>query len=176
MHENGDLYVVNGTYCHRLSPDLQVVAEHRLDADNAHNGHVVLSDGNLVTKDISDNPAKPSVFTVLDPDLAVVDRFVFPWNSVGRFSSDRRDGIDHLYVTSSTAFLFVLRVPFHICTSRFCPGWSSHVTTHHLVIGHRLDTAAQGPPLRTPSVGRRARVFADRFNRQLCSRARVPER
>ena len=94
MHENGDLYVVNGTYCHRLSPDLQVVAEHRLDADNAHNGHVVLSDGNLVTKDISDNPAKPSVFTVLDPDLAVVDRFVFPWNSVGRFSSDRRDGMD----------------------------------------------------------------------------------
>ena len=90
MHENGDLYVVNGTYCHRLSPDLQVVAEHRLDADNAHNGHVVLSDGNLVTKDISDNPAKPSVFTVLDPDLAVVDRFVFPWNSVGRLSQRDR--------------------------------------------------------------------------------------
>lgn len=103
VHENGDLYAVNGTYCHRLSPDLEVVAEHRLATENAHNGHVVLSDGNLVMKDLSDNLARPSTFTVLNPDLRVVDRYRFPWNSVGRFSSDRRDGIDHLYVSSSTS-------------------------------------------------------------------------
>lgn len=103
VHENGDLYVVNGRYCHRLTPDLEVVAEHRLDVDNAHNGHVVLSDGNLVTKDMSDDPARRAVFTVLSPALELVDRFDFPWNSVGRFSTDRVAGEDHLYVTSSTA-------------------------------------------------------------------------
>ena len=54
VHENGDLYVVNGTYVHRLNPQLEIVAEHRLAANNAHNGHVVFSDGNLVTKDISE--------------------------------------------------------------------------------------------------------------------------
>ncbi len=101
-HANGDLYVVNGTYCHRLSPDLEVVAEHRLATESAHNGHVVLSDGNLVMKDLSDDLAKPSTFTVLDPELRVVDRYRFPWNSVGRFSSDRSRGVDHLYVSSST--------------------------------------------------------------------------
>lgn len=102
VHENGDLYVVNGNYCHRLSPDLDVVAEHRLQTENAHNGHVVLSDGNLVMKDIQNDPGQRSVFTVLDPDLKVVDRFELPWNSVGRFSSDRRDGRDVLYATSPT--------------------------------------------------------------------------
>jgi len=93
---------VNGTYCHRLTPDLEVVAEHRLETENAHNGHVVLSDGNLVMKDISDDPAKRATFTVLDPRLRLVDRYEFPWNSVGRFSADRSAGRDHLYVTSST--------------------------------------------------------------------------
>ena len=102
VHENGDLYMVNGRYCHRLSPDLSVVAEHRIETDNAHNGHVVLSDGNLVTKDIQNDPRKRSFFTVLNPDLKVVDRFEFPANSVGRFSCDRLAGRDHLYVTSST--------------------------------------------------------------------------
>lgn len=102
VHENGDLYVVNGSYCHRLSPDLAVVAEHRLAADRFHNGHVVLSDGNIVMKDLTDDPASPSVFTVLDPDLKLVDRYSFPWASVGRFSADRQDGADHLYVTHAT--------------------------------------------------------------------------
>ncbi len=102
VHENGDLYVVNGTYCHRLSPELHVVAEHRLTTNNAHNGHVVLSDGNLVMKDISDDPARRAVFTVLDPYLTVIDRYEFPWNSVGRFSSDRVGDRDYLYVTSPT--------------------------------------------------------------------------
>lgn len=99
VHENGDLYVTNGCYCHRLSPSLEVKAERRLPVDNAHNGHLILSDGNLVTKDIQNDPAKRTWFTVLDPDLEIVDRFEFPENSVGRFSSDRTAAGDLLYVT-----------------------------------------------------------------------------
>ncbi len=100
VHENGDLYVTNGCYIHRLSPSLEVKAERRLPLDNAHNGHLILSDGNLVTKDIQNDPAKRSWFTVLDPNLDSVDRFEFPENSVGRFSSDRTPAADLLYVTS----------------------------------------------------------------------------
>lgn len=102
VHENGDIYVVNGCYCHRLSPDLDVLAERRLPVENAHNGHLILSDGNLCTKDIQNDPSKRSQFTVLDPELEVVDRFELPENSVGRFSSDRSPECDFLYVTSPT--------------------------------------------------------------------------
>jgi hypothetical protein len=103
VHANGDIYVVNGRYVHRLSPDLAVVAELKLRTDNAHNGHLIVSDGNMVTKDIQADPAKRSVFTVFDADLRVVDEYELPWSSVGRFSSDRVAGEDHLYVTSPRA-------------------------------------------------------------------------
>ena len=32
-HENGDIYCVNGRFCHRLSPDCEVVAERELPYD-----------------------------------------------------------------------------------------------------------------------------------------------
>jgi hypothetical protein len=105
VHANGDLYVVNGEYCHRLAPDLTVVAEHHLRTRNAHNGHLVLSDGNLVMKDIQADPSKRTTFTVLDPDLHEVHRLELPTNSVGRFSADRSDGGDDLYVTTSSSIL-----------------------------------------------------------------------
>ncbi len=101
VHANGDLYVVNGRYAHRLSPDLDVLGEHKLATDNAHNGHVIVPDGNLITKDIQIDPSKRTMFTVLDPDLKVVSEFEFPGNSVGRFSCDPQDGLTHLYVTNS---------------------------------------------------------------------------
>src|SRR5690606_5849948 len=59
-HANGELYVVNGRFVHRLSPDLRVQAEHELAVDNAHNGHLILPDGNLVTKDIRIDGARRS--------------------------------------------------------------------------------------------------------------------
>jgi hypothetical protein len=55
-----------------------------------------------VMKDIQNDPNKQSIFTVLDTDLRVVDRYRFPSNSVGRFSSDRVGDCDYLYVTSPT--------------------------------------------------------------------------
>ncbi len=102
VHANGDLYVVNGRFAHRLSPALEVLAERELPIDNAYNGHVILSDGNLVTKDIQSDPSRRSGFTVLDPELNVVAELELPENSVGRFSCDRVPGEDHLYVTSPT--------------------------------------------------------------------------
>ena len=101
VHENGDLYVTNGRYCHRLSPDCAVVAERQLPKDCAYNGLLILSDGNLVMKDIQ--LSEPSHFSVLEPErLEEVERFEFPENSVGRLSIDRSPEGEFIYATSDT--------------------------------------------------------------------------
>ena len=101
VHENGDLYVTNGRYCHRLSPDCSVVAERELPMDCGYNGLLILSDGNLIMKDIQ--ISEPSHFSVLEPErLEEVDRFEFPENSVGRISNDRTPDGEFIYATSDT--------------------------------------------------------------------------
>lgn len=122
VHANGDLYVVNGRYVHRLTPDLQIVRGHMLATDNAHNGHVHTPDGNLITKDIQIDPSRRSVFTVLDPALNVVSTYPFPWNSVGRFSLDTHQGRSCLYVTSNT---HIHRLIYEEGTLRLDPDWSA---------------------------------------------------
>ena len=68
-HANGDLHMVFGRWAHRLSPDLDVLASHRLPVARPHNSFVVLDGGELVTKDC-DAPAglEPSTVSVLDPE------------------------------------------------------------------------------------------------------------
>jgi hypothetical protein len=67
-HACGDLHMVFGRWAHRLSPDLEVLASHRLPVRRPHNSFVVLDGGELVTKDC-DAPAgrEPSTVSVLDP-------------------------------------------------------------------------------------------------------------
>lgn len=97
VHANGDLYLVNGSYVHRLSPRLAIVGELRLPVDGAHNGILVMPDGNLVTKDLR-LTGRPSVLTVIEPDrLTVISQTQLPEPSMGRISADRRRGIDLVY-------------------------------------------------------------------------------
>ena len=101
VHENGDLYMTNGRFCHRLSPDCSVVAERELPEDCAYNGLLILSDGNLIMKDIQ--LSDRSHFSVLEPErLDEIEHFEFPENSVGRFSIDRSPEGEFIYVTSDT--------------------------------------------------------------------------
>ena len=90
-HANGDLHMVFGRWAWRLSPDLDVLASHRLPVGRPHNSFVVLNGGELVTKDC-DAPAgrERSTFSVLDPDtlLPVVEPMVLPEPSIARLSSD----------------------------------------------------------------------------------------
>jgi hypothetical protein len=60
--------MVFGEWAHRLSPELEVLASHRLPVARPHNSFVVLDGGELVTKDC-DAPAglAPSTVSVLDP-------------------------------------------------------------------------------------------------------------
>jgi hypothetical protein len=55
-HASGDLHMVFGRWAHRLSPELEVLASHRLPVPRPHNSFVVLSTGELVMKDC-DAPA-----------------------------------------------------------------------------------------------------------------------
>ena len=90
-HANGDLLAVFGRWIHRLSPELEVLASHRLPVDRPYNSFVVLDGGELVTKDC-DAPAgrQPSTVSVLDPVtlLPVAAPLQLPEPCVGRLSSD----------------------------------------------------------------------------------------
>ena len=90
-HANGDIYMVLGRWAHRLSPELEVLASHRLPVERPHNSFVILDGGELVMKDC-DAPAglEPSTFSALDPVtlLPVAPPLRLPEPSVARLSSD----------------------------------------------------------------------------------------
>jgi hypothetical protein len=90
-HANGDLYMVFGCWAHRMSPDLDVLASHRLPVERPHNSFVLLDRGELVTKDC-DAPAgrEPSTISVLDPDtlLPVAPSVRLPEPAIARLASD----------------------------------------------------------------------------------------
>ena len=90
-HACGDLHLVFGHWAHRLSPQLEVLAAHRLPVDRPHNSFVVLDGGELVMKDC-DAPAGvvPSTLSVLDPLtlLPVAPPLALPEPSIARLSSD----------------------------------------------------------------------------------------
>jgi hypothetical protein len=90
-HTDGDLHMVFGAWAHRMSPELDVLASHRLPVDRPHNSFVLLDSGELVTKDC-DAPAglEPSTVSVLDPETLqpVAPALRLPEPSIARLSSD----------------------------------------------------------------------------------------
>ena len=65
IHRNGDIYVVYGRFAHRLDRNCQLKATLRLPQDQAYNSFVVLDNGLIVTKNLSD--AVPAALSVIDP-------------------------------------------------------------------------------------------------------------
>jgi hypothetical protein len=90
-HARGDLHLVFGRWAHRLSPELELLASHRLPVPRPHNSFVVLDGGELVTKDC-DAPAglEPSTVSALDPEtlLPVAEPLRLAEPVVARLSSD----------------------------------------------------------------------------------------
>jgi hypothetical protein len=90
VHANGDLYVTQGRWCHRLTPALELVASCELPRDRPYNSLVALSDGTLVMKDMSSDDAAPSQLSVLDPDdLTIRHQYDLEEGSIARLSADR---------------------------------------------------------------------------------------
>jgi len=104
VHENGDLYMVNGRYCHRLDEDCRVVAERKLPVDAPYNGLLILSDGNLLMKNLGTDPSVNCKFSLLEPERleSVGEPLEIPEACMGRFSSDRTKEGEFVYFTSAT--------------------------------------------------------------------------
>jgi hypothetical protein len=84
---NGDVYVVYGRYLHRLNRDCEPVAQMQLPLNLPYNSFVVLDNGLIVTKNLSDTVA--ARLTVVHPDTllrACADRDA-PEPSIARLSA-----------------------------------------------------------------------------------------
>ncbi len=105
VHANGDLYVTYGRWCHRLAPDLTVVAARELPQPRPYNSLLILDSGHLVMKDFIMDGSAVSHLVVLDPERLepVGPEIAVPEGSIARLSADG----DFLYVIGDhTAFRY----------------------------------------------------------------------
>jgi hypothetical protein len=58
IHRNGDIYVVYGRWAHRLSRACVPLASLKLPIDQPYNSFVILDNGLIVTKNLSDQPLR----------------------------------------------------------------------------------------------------------------------
>ena len=87
IHRNGDIYVVYGRYAHRMDRACGLKASFALPLNLAYNSFVILDNGRIVTKNLSDTIA--ATLTVLDADSlrpACAD-IVCPEPSIARLSA-----------------------------------------------------------------------------------------
>ena len=86
IHANGDLYVVYGRYAHRLDRQCRLKASLRLPINLPHNSFVILDNGMIVTKNLSDS--LPARLLVIDPDsLSIIATIDCPEPSIARLSA-----------------------------------------------------------------------------------------
>lgn len=99
-HRNGFLYVTQGTWCHKLDAGCAIVASRRLPRPQAYNSLLVLSDGNLVMKNMVRDGSACSAFVVLEPERLepVGPEVEIPEASIARISKDVDAGGDVVYV------------------------------------------------------------------------------
>ena len=87
VHRNGDLYVVYGRWAHRLDRECQPLSGFELPINEPYNSFVILDNGLIVTKNLSETT--PARLSVLRPDPlspACADT-VCPEASVARLSA-----------------------------------------------------------------------------------------
>ncbi|MGH1371739.1 MAG: hypothetical protein ACRBBW_06890 [Cellvibrionaceae bacterium] len=106
VHRNGDLYVSFGRYVHRLDADCNLKSSYHLPQDLPYNSHMVLDNGYLITKPISDT--ETSWMLVIDPETMqeACTRIELPEPSISRLSAQGNT----VYVTGVTT---IYRYHFH---------------------------------------------------------------
>ena len=87
VHRNGDLYLAYGRYLHRLNRNCQPIAQLQLPIAAPYNSFVVLDNGLIVTKNLSD--AVAARLTVVNPDTVTraCDDVDCPEPSIARLSA-----------------------------------------------------------------------------------------
>ena len=100
---DGTLITGFGNRIHKLTQNLELIAELELPVDHAHNGISLLSDGMMITRNLEHDHSKKSVFTVFDPHtLKVLIRHEYVGASIGRFCVDPTPEGDFIYATTPT--------------------------------------------------------------------------
>ncbi|MGB1159354.1 MAG: hypothetical protein ACPG3V_08135 [Porticoccaceae bacterium] len=100
---DGTILTGFGNRIHKLSLDLELIAEMELPVDHAHNGISLLSDGMMVTRNLEHDHNKKSVFTIFDPNrLEVIKTVEFVGASIGRFCVDLTADGEYVYATTPT--------------------------------------------------------------------------
>jgi hypothetical protein len=89
-HQNGDIYVTFGRYCHRVDPACNVLAGRELPQNDPYNSLIAISDGALVMKNFVRDGSRRSFFSVLSPDdlSPVCLEVAVPEGSIARISRD----------------------------------------------------------------------------------------
>jgi len=87
LHRNGDLYLVYGRYAHRLDRHCVLKQSRMLPVDQPYNSFVILDNGLIVTKNLSDR--QTAQLTVLDPEglQTVCADVLCPEASIARLSA-----------------------------------------------------------------------------------------
>jgi hypothetical protein len=87
IHRNGSIYVVYGRYAHRLDCQCALLASHQLPVNQAYNSFVILDNGLIVTKNLSETtPARLTVLNAESMAPACADT-VCPEPSIARLSA-----------------------------------------------------------------------------------------
>jgi hypothetical protein len=109
VHQNGDLYMTYGRYCHRLDEGCNVVAARELPRDRPYNSLLALSDGCLVMKSFVRDGSERSYFSVLEPERLqpTGPEVEVPEGSIARISRDITPHGEFVYVLGDhTAFRY----------------------------------------------------------------------
>ena len=87
VHANGHIIVVYGRYAHKLNRQCKLIASYLLPVNEAYNSFVVLDNGLIVTKNLSDTT--PAQLTTLHPDSFRVasSDVMCPEGSIARLSA-----------------------------------------------------------------------------------------
>lgn len=80
-----------------------LVCSRQLPIDGPYNGVLVLSDGNLISKNLGYQEGDVCRYSILEPDgLSVVSELELPIKSMGRFSADLCDEGEFIYTSTAT--------------------------------------------------------------------------
>ncbi|MBW1846343.1 MAG: hypothetical protein JRJ27_04180 [Deltaproteobacteria bacterium] len=99
IHKNGDLYVTYGSFCHRLDADCNLMASYPLPKTEPYNSLVILDNGYLVMKQLSET--NRAVLSILDPETLqpVCEAIETIEPSISRLSSKGNT----IYITGTTS-------------------------------------------------------------------------
>jgi len=100
VHQNGDLYLTFGRFCHRLDSECRPIASGELPQAQPYNSLIAMSDGALVMKNFVRDGSNRSFFSVLAPDdlSPLCPEVEVPEGSIARVSRDITPSGEFVYI------------------------------------------------------------------------------